>query len=130
MTIVANPVIVNLYKHTSATDDFKENKQQTPISQTSVDEPLKIGQPKNQMAIDIEIIKLESKLLKELLSTKDALIKSKNANLETEMVIRSCLEAELLEMKQKLHCRGVIERFEMLKTSRFTGQPKMTRSAT
>lgn len=127
-------------KHTSAaTDEFNDNKRST-----SLDESLKIAQPKNQSAIDIEIIKLESKLLKEMLvtkdalicskdaliSSKDALIQSKNAILEKEMIIRSYLESELLAVKHKLHCRGVIERFEILKTSAFVGQPKMTRSAT
>lgn len=128
-------------KHTStATADQQFN----PTKCNEANEPLKIAQPKNQTAIDVEIIKLESKLLKEMLQTKDALIsskdalihtkdaliQSKNTNLEKEMVIRSYLESELLAFKHKLHCRGVIERFENLRSSPFTGQPKMTRSAT
>ncbi|XP_037032754.1 uncharacterized protein LOC119071794 [Bradysia coprophila] len=132
-----------VHKHTSAaTDEFKENKHLS--SETSVDDSSKLGQRKSQTAIDIEIIKLESKLLKEMLSTKDALIHSKDAlidsknaliqskdvNLEKEMVIRGYLESELLAVKHKLHCRGVIERFETLRTSPYVGQPKMTRSAT
>lgn len=123
-------------KHTSAvTDEFKENKHLR--NETSIDEL------KNHPTADIEIIKLESKLLKEMLLTKDALIHSKDAlihskdalihskdvNLEKEMVIRSFLESELLAVKHKLHCRGVIERFAALRSSAFIGQPKMTRSA-
>lgn len=129
-------------KHTSAaTDELKENTH--PSSETHVDEALKVGQRKSQTAIDIEVIKLESKLLKEMLLTKDALIhskddlinsknaliQSKDANLEREMVIRSYLESELLAVKHKLHCRGVIERFETLRTAAYIGQPKITRSA-
>jgi len=129
-------------KHTSAaTDEFKENQHAS--SEMNVDESLKVGQRKNQTAIDTEITKLKSKLLKEMLLTKDALIHSKDAlidsknaliqskdsNLEKEMVIRGYIETELLALKHKLHCRGVIERFEILRTSAYTGQPKMTRSA-
>lgn len=116
-------------KHTSAAkDEFKESPHAS--SETNVDESLKAGQRKSQTAIDIEVIKLESKLLKEMLLTKDALIQSKDANLEREMVIRSYLESELLAVKHKLHCRGVIERFETLRTAAYIGQPKITRSAT
>lgn len=134
---------IGVDKHTSAvTDECKENKHLH--NETNLDESLKIVQLKNQSAPDIEIIKLESKLLKEMLLTKEALIHSKDAlihskdalihskdvNLEKEMIIRSFLESELLAVKHKLHCRGVIERFEIIRSSAFIGQPKMTRSAT
>lgn len=129
-------------KHTSAvTDEFKGNEH-VQHNETSIGD-LKVSPVKNHPTTDIEIIKLESKLLREMLSTKDALIHSKDAlihskdalihskdvNLEKEMVIRSFLESELLAVKHKLHCRGVIERFEALRSSAFIGQPKMTRSA-
>lgn len=136
---------VGVNKHTSAvTDEFKENKHAKVHNESNLDESLKIAQLKHQSAPDIDVIKLESKLLKEMLLTKDALIHSKDAlidskdalihskdiNLEKEMIIRSFLESELLAVKHKLHCRGVIERFEILRSSAFIGQPKMTRSAT
>lgn len=129
-------------KHTSAvTDELNENKH--VHSEASIDESLTVTRRQNHPPPDIEIIKLESKLLKEMIVTKDALIHSKDAlihskdallhskdvNLEKEMVIRSFLESELLAVKHKLHCRGVIERFEILRSSAFVGQPKMTRSA-
>lgn len=129
-------------KHTSAVTD-ESNDNQHARTENSLDESLKITNLKHQSIPDVEIIKLESKLLKEMLLTKDALIHSKDAlinskdaliqskdtNLEKEMIIRSYLESELLAVKHKLHCRGVIERFEVLRSSAFIGQPKMTRSA-
>lgn len=133
---------IGVGKHTSAvTDRVKDNNH--VHNESSIDESSKMSQIKNQPASDVDIIKLESKLLKEMILTKDALINSKDAlihskdalihskdaNLEKEMIIRSFLESELLAVKHKLHCRGVIERFEVLRSSAYIGQPKVTRSA-
>ncbi|KAJ6646605.1 hypothetical protein Bhyg_01818 [Pseudolycoriella hygida] len=130
-------------KHTSSlSNEVDENKHQQKKDNTN--ESCKLATVSNQTLSEIEVIKLESKLLKEMLLTKEALIHSKDAlihskdelihskeiNLERELVIRSFLEAELLAVKHKLHCRGVIERFEILRSSAFINQPKMTRSAT
>lgn len=82
-------------KHTAATDEFK-------------------AQPKDQTtAIDMNLMKLESKLLKEIVLSKDALIKTQNVIIDKQEIIRSYMEAELLAIKHKLHYRGVIERLEM-----------------
>lgn len=125
-------ILIGVDKHTfsAVNDEFKENKH--VLSKPNIDDSLKMAQLKDQSdqsAKEIEIFKLESKLLREMISVKDALIHSKDALLDKEMVIRSFLEAELLSIKHKLHCRGVIERFEHITTSAFVG-PKLTRSAT
>lgn len=127
-TRILHQVCVDKHTFSAVTEDFKENKH--VHSETNIDGSLKIAQLKDQSATAMEIFKLESKLLKEMISVKDALIHSKDALLDKEMVIRSFLEAELLSIKHKLHCRGVIERFEHITSSAFVGQPKMTRSAT
>lgn len=126
---------IGVNKHTSAVNDEFKDKKQTHNKNIN-DESFNIAELKSQFAKDIEFIKLESQYLKEILQTKDAIIRSKDViihskdvNLEKEMVIRSFLESELLAVKHKLHCRGVIERFEVYRTSAFVGQPKMTRSA-
>lgn len=74
---------------------------------------------------NIEILKLETKFLHEalddkktlvaskdsLLYVKDVIIKPKDVIIEKDIIIRSFLKSEILSVKHKLHCRGVIERF-------------------